>query len=150
MSDRHTDEEFERDQRIGRKAAELVSLALSLTKGDLDRALGEVASDDAPDVLGAVLRDLALLHATQQLREAEPPAKDEESADLAPVGDDRGMPADPWETGNAGTDAVEAGARLWQAIEAQQDVAGLLQPVGTLGHDDLALIVLERGLAAAG
>lgn len=145
-------DEHERAERAARAAGELLSMALGASAGDLDRALGRVGRDDALAVLGAVLRELAGLSAAQQLRDVDLAGADDDDVvagepEPAAVGAHK-LPPDPWETGNAGTDAVEHGARLWEAIEAQRDVAGLLQAVGALSRDDLALVVLERGLSA--
>jgi hypothetical protein len=145
-------DEHERAERAAQAAGDLLSIALG-SGGDLARALEQVGRDDAFDVLGAVLRELAGLTAAQQLRDVELGGDDDATAEdvseqePAAVSDDE-LPTDPWETGNAGTDAVEHGGRLWEAIEAQRDVAGLLQAVGALSRDDLALVVLERGLSA--
>ena len=149
MSDDGFDQE--RPERTARTAGELLDLALGASDGDLDRALRDVAPDDAPAVLAAMARELAGLMAAQRLRDVEPADDDDPVAadghgDGTDVVSDDELPADPWELGDATSNALEHAATLWEALAEQQRVADLLRAVGALDPSEAVLMVFERSL----
>jgi hypothetical protein len=143
------DEEGDRMERAARTAGELLSLALGASEGDLARALEEVRRDDALDVLGAVLRQLAGLTATQQLRDLEVAAEEDVAGDdgSEAVSDDE-LPPDPWaSSGDAASNALEHAGALFEALVEQRTVADLLRAVGALDESEALAVVFERALA---
>jgi hypothetical protein len=142
-----------RAERARRTADELRSLALGSTDGDLDRALSEVAREDASDVLGAILRDVAPLTAVQQLRHVElGEAADDldrpAGADAAAVSDDE-LPPDPWQSsGDEASNALEHAGALFEALAEQRTVPDLFRAIGALDESEAFTIVLERALSA--
>lgn len=135
----------ERARRIG---CELLDFAVGARSGDLDRTLERVGRDDALEVLGAVVRELALLCATTQLRDPaddEPTAGGGEEAPASAAAPD-GI-VDPWEATDPATETLEAGRLLWEALSGQESVGGLLRGLETIEDSEARAVVLERALA---
>jgi hypothetical protein len=137
--------------RVRAIAERLLAAALDRGGGEgVDDALGEVRPGDALDVLGAVLREFAVLVAAQQLRSGDP----QDRVHAAPEdGDEReqpaGMPADPWHASDdAATNTLEEAGALFEALAEQRTVADLFRAIGSLDESEITAIVLERSLAA--
>ncbi len=103
-------------------------------------------------MLGAVLRQLAVLGVAQRLRDVDPiDSADASRSDAADgsggVSDDE-LPLDPWRTsGDAATRVLEHAGALFEALAEQRTVADLFQAIGALDESEVVAIVLERALA---
>lgn len=135
----------ERESRAARMADELISAMFGDV--DVDQALGQVT--DAPAVLGALVRRLAMLIGGERLRRFDLVADVEAvpDDDDAPAVPDDALPADPWATsGDAASNALEEASALFEGLAGQDDVAGLLRGLGTLSESEALAIVLEQAL----
>lgn len=109
--------------------------------GDVDLELAAVADQDAPAVLGAVIRGLASQMAARHLavQDPETTAADEPAPD--------GI-SNPWSTNDRATEALMAARLLWDALAGQENVAGLLRGVRAIDEDEARAVVLERALVS--
>lgn len=140
----------ERERRAGDTARRLLDVALGASDGDLEQALEQVPDEDAPAVLAAMVREVALLTATAQLRDFDLAADveaDAEPSDDAPAVPDDELSADPWATSeDAASNALEAAGALFAALAEQRTVPDLLRAIGALDESEAFAIVLERAL----
>ena len=87
----------------------------------------------APAVSGAVSREPATLVAAERLRDLDPTPDEAVHSEVAGVVSDDRLPADPWDTGDPATDAIEQARQLFEALAEQDSVAGLFR-VGGRAH----------------
>jgi hypothetical protein len=125
-------DERARLERAQHAANEQFEASIFARFGEVERALADVAPEDALDILKALVRKVTLMSAMQQLRDAEAP----DVAEPTGEGDDAEL-ADPWRSSkDPASNTLYDASVLFDALADQGSVAELLRAVQALDADE--------------